>query len=151
VQYQRATEVFRALGDAMGVARSAIDLGHLACEEGALAVAHELFAEALAAFVAARHRLGIAIALEAFACAAAASGDLARALTLAGAAASVRRTVGAGAPPCEPGTRIERRVADLWERSDAEAVALRSAGAAMPLERAIAYARQAPAAAAADY
>ncbi len=50
VHYQRGAEMFRALGDAMGVARSAIDLGHLACEAGDVATAHALFGEALDAF-----------------------------------------------------------------------------------------------------
>jgi hypothetical protein len=145
VQYQRATDVFRALGDAMGVARSAIDLGHLACDEGALDVAHGLFGDALAAFVEAGHRPGVAVALEAFACAASAAGDIDRALTLAGAAANVRCRHVTGAPTVEPGTRLEPRVADLWARSDPEAAALRTAGAAMPVDRAIAYARQVPA------
>ena len=139
LHYQRGAEVFRALGDAMGAARSAIDLGHLACEEGELADGCALFGGALDAFIAGRHRLGIAIALEAFACAAVIAGDLERALTLAGAAATVRRTVGAARP--DQGTRLERRVADLWALPDRGCEALRAAGAAMPLERAIVYAR----------
>jgi predicted ATPase len=141
--YQRGAEVFRALGDALGVARSAIDLGHLACEAGELAAATALFGDALDAFVAGRHRLGIAIALEAFACAAVAAGDRDRALTLAGAAATVRRSVRGGAAPLEQGTRLERRIADLWALPDAAADALRSAGAALSLEGAIAYVREA--------
>jgi predicted ATPase len=140
--YQRGADVFRALGDAMGVARSAIDLGHLACEEGETAAACALFGDALDAFVAAGHRLGIAIALEAFACAAAAAGDRERALTLAGAAAAVRRSVGCGAAPLEQGTRLERRIADLWAEPDAAAEARRAAGAALSLEDVIAYVRE---------
>ena len=142
--YRRGADLLRALGDGLGLARSAIDLGHLACEEGDVALASDLFAEALDTFVVTRHRLGIAIALEAFACAAVVGGDLARAMTLAGAAASVRRTVGSGAPdPHDHGTRLEPGVADLWAIEDEESVARRNAGAALPLERAIAYAREA--------
>jgi predicted ATPase len=144
-RYQSAADVFRTLGDATGVARSAVDLGHLACEEGDLAGAQALFADALAAFAAACHRPGIAIALEGYACAAAIDGDRERALRLAGAAATVRRNAGLGAASCEPGTRLERRVAELWDAAGLDASALRGAGAAMPLEQAIAYARQAPA------
>jgi predicted ATPase len=140
--YQRGADLLRALGDGLGQARSAIDLGHLACEEGDIVVARGLFAEALDTFVVARHRLGIAIALEAFACAAVVGGDLPRAMTLAGAAASVRRTVGAGSPdPHDHGSRLEPGVADLWTLQDAESVARRAAGAALSLERAVAYAR----------
>jgi tetratricopeptide (TPR) repeat protein len=141
--YQRGADVFRSLGDVMGVARSAIDLGHLACEAADAGRAQELFADALETFVQLNHRLGTAIALEAFACAAVVEGDLERALTLAGAAATVRRTVGAGpSDALDQGTRLERRVADLWGLDDTEAIAWRSAGAAMPLDAAVAYARR---------
>ena len=92
----------------MGVARSAIDLGHLACEEGDIATAHALFGEALDTFERLDQRLGVAIALEAFACAALVDGDRDRALTLAGAAAAVRRAGGAFAPGAlHQGTRVE--------------------------------------------
>ena len=138
VHYQRGADLFRAIGDAMGVARSAIDLGHLACEEGDVAAAHALFGEALDTFERLNQRLGVAIALEAFACAALVDGDRDRALTLAGAAAAVRRAGGAFAPgPRHQGTRVERRVAELWALDDAEAAARRHAGAALPLEQAM--------------
>ena len=142
--YRRGADLLRALGDALGVARSAIDLGHLACEEGDVALASDLFAGALDTFVVTRHRLGIAIALEAFACAAVVGGDRDRAMTLAGAAAAVRRTVGSGAPGPHDRARGWSGASPSCGRStDAEAVARRNAGAALPLERAIAYAREA--------
>ena len=128
----------------MGVARSAIDLGHLACEEGDTATAHARFGEALDTFERLDQRLGIAIALEAFACAALVDGDRDRALTLAGAAAAVRRAGGAFVPGAlHQGTRVECRIAELWALDDADACARRSAGASLPLERAIVLARQA--------
>jgi tetratricopeptide (TPR) repeat protein len=140
--YHQGAEVFRRLGDPLGVARSAIDLGHLACEDGDAARARALFAEALDAFVAADHPLGIAIALEGCACAAEARGDRERALTLAGAAAAVRRGAGAGACGArDAGTRLEGRVAALWALDDPAAVARRDAGAVLPLGEAIALAR----------
>jgi len=143
-QYQRGADLFRASGDAMGVARSAIDLGHLACEEGDVATAHARFGEALDAFERLGQRLGIAIALEAFACAALVDGDRDRALTLAGAAAAVRRAGGAFAPgPLHQGTRVEQRVAELWALDDVEAGVRRHSGLSLPLEQAIALARQA--------
>lgn len=141
--YRRGADVFRALGDVMGVARSAVDLGHLACEEGDVAAAYALFADALERFAGVNHRLGIAIALEAFACAAVAAGDLDRGLTLAGAAATVRRGVGASAAGAhDQGTRLDPRVADLWVLDAPAAVARREAGAMMSLEQAVAYARR---------
>jgi predicted ATPase len=144
IHYQRGADLFRALGDAMGVARSAIDLGHLACEAGETATAHALFGEALDTFERLNHRLGVAIAFEAFACAALVDGDRDRALTLAGAAAALRRAGGAFVPgPLHQGTRVERRVAELWALDDADACARRDAGASLPIERAIALARQA--------
>ena len=145
VHYQRAANLFRALGDVMGMARSAIDLGHLACEAGDSATAHALFGDALDAFERAHQRLGVAIALEAFACVALVDGDRERALTLAGAAATVRRASGAFVPGAlQQGTRVDGRVAELWALEDADAARLRGVGAALPLERAIALARQAP-------
>jgi len=144
--YQRGADLFRAIGDVLGVARSAIDLGHLACEERDLAAAHALFGEALDTFEGLDQRLGVAIALEAFACAALVEGDRDRALTLAGAAAAVRRAGGAFAPGRpDQGTRVERRVAELWALDDPDAAALRDAGASLPIERALALARQAAA------
>ena len=148
--YRRGADIFRAVGDTLGVARSAIDLGHLACEAGDLAVAHALFTEAMQAFAEIHRRLGIAIALEAFACAAILLDDRDRALTLAGAAASVRRTVGAGAASgLWQGTRRERAIVNLWAHDDAQARARRSAGARLAVDQAVAYAlevtkRQAP-------
>jgi predicted ATPase len=144
VQYQRGADLFLGLGDMMGVARSAIDLGHLACEEGDVATAHARFGEALDSFERLNQRLGVAIALEAFACAAVVDGDRDRALTLAGAAASLRQASGAFAPGAlHQGTRVERRIAELWALDDADADARRRAGASLPLERAVALARQA--------
>jgi tetratricopeptide (TPR) repeat protein len=143
VHYQRGADLFGAAGDAMGVARSAIDLGLLSCEEGDIAAAHALFGEALDTFERLDQGLGVAIALEAFACAALLDGDRDRALMLAGAAAAVRRAGGAFAPGRpDQGTRVERRIAELWALADPDATALRGAGAALPLERAIALARR---------
>jgi predicted ATPase len=144
VQYQRGADLFRTIGDVMGTARSTIDLGHLACEAGDVSTAYALFGEALDAFERVHQRLGVAIALEAFACAAIVDGERDRALTLAGAAAALRRAGGAAGPgPLHQGTRVERRVAELWALDDADACARRNAGAALPIERAIAFARQA--------
>jgi tetratricopeptide (TPR) repeat protein len=140
--YLRGAELFRRLGDAFGVARSAIDLGHLACDAGDVAGAQARFLEALETFTAANHRLGIAIALDACACAAAVRGDRGRALRLAGAAAAVRRGAGAGAcGAADQAARLERGVADLWALDDAGAAALRQAGAALSLDEALALAR----------
>jgi len=143
LHYQRGADLFRASGEALGVARSAIDLGHLACEEGDIATAHALFGEALDTFERLSQRIGVAIVLEAFACAALVAGDRQRALTLAGAAAAVRRSGGAYGPgSLGQGTRAEHRVAELWALTDADAVARRTAGASLPIEQAIALARQ---------
>ncbi|MFI5078456.1 MAG: ATP-binding protein, partial [Vicinamibacteria bacterium] len=144
VHYQRGADLFRAAGDVIGMARSAIDLGHLACEEGDVATAHALFGEALDTFERLDQRLGVAIALEAFACAALVDGDRVRALTLVGAAAAARRAGGAFAPgPLHQGTRVDCRVAELWALADADASGQRSAGESLPLEQAVALARQA--------
>ena len=143
-RYQRGADIFRSLGDPMGVARSAIDLGHLACEEGDLAAAHALFTDALNAFAASDHKLGVAIALEAFVYAAAQQGQSDRAFTLAGAASGVRQTVGSTAiagPDQDAG--VDRRLAGIMSRDDARLRAKWIEGSAMPVERAIEYARTA--------
>jgi tetratricopeptide (TPR) repeat protein len=155
--YQSGADIFRALGDPMGVARSAVDLGYLACEEGDFAAAHARFSDALRAFAALNHKLGIAIALEAFACAAVERQQFDRALTLAGAAAGVRRTVGSmattvyesaasrdpegqGFGPGHDDARLDRRLASVWSLDDGHARSCRNAGATMPVERAMQYA-----------
>ncbi len=149
--YQRGAGIFRLLRDPMGVARSAVDLGYLACEEGDLAAAHALFTDALNASVASNHKLGIAISLEAFACAAIQQDRFDHALTLAGAAAGVRRTVGSastaarhvggrGFSAAADGSCFDSRLAGLWSLDDAHAMACRNAGAAMSIEQAVEYA-----------
>jgi predicted ATPase len=140
--YQQGADRFRSLGDQRGVARSAIDLGHLACEEGDLAAAHALFMDALNAFAASDHKLGVAIALEAFAYAAAQQGQYDRAFTLAGAASGVRQTVGSTASAgADQDVSVDRRLAGMMSRDDARLRSKWIEGSAMPVERAIEYAR----------
>ncbi len=91
-------------------------------------------------FTGLRHRRGIARVLDGFAGLAARAGDVQRALTLAGAAAALRQTLGAPRRPRDRG-RVDETVDELRRRQDGASVrAYWTAGAAMALEDAIRYA-----------
>ena len=94
---RQGLETFRALGSAWGIGSSLSDLGALARRRGDHDRARELYREALSQFDLLRHRRGIARLLEALAVAATDRGDAGavRALTLAGAAATLRLRIGA--------------------------------------------------------
>jgi predicted ATPase len=96
-RYHDAARMFEELGNRWGVARTACDQGHLACDEGNAPAAALHFTDALKTFEQLGHRRGVVSSLEGWARLAAEQGDRARAFTLAGAAAAVRRTTGAEA------------------------------------------------------
>lgn len=99
--YRNALAAFRKTGDRWGCARSLADLGHIYCKQSEFAASHAAFREALVLCSELGHRRGIARTLEGTACLAAASGDTARALTLAAAADHLRNQIGAPLPPAE--------------------------------------------------
>ena len=78
----------------MGTARSAADLGYLACDQNDFATAHSLFEEALAHSLELKHKRGIAKVLEGFAYLAVHQHNPERALRLVGAASFLRQTIG---------------------------------------------------------
>ena len=93
--YEAGVCVFRKMDDRWGLARSACDLGHLACEEGHYDSARAFFHDALIAFRDLDQKRGMASALEGLALLAHHEAESARSLTLAGAAAALRRAIGA--------------------------------------------------------
>ena len=93
--YEAGADVFRKTDNRWGLARSACDLGHLACEEGSYDSARAFFHDALTVFRELEHKRGMASALEGLARLAHQEAESARALTLAGAAAALRRATGA--------------------------------------------------------
>ena len=112
--YQRALAAFREAGDAWGTARSLTDLGYVNCEQGGHLPARDAFREALQTFVELGHRRGIARALEGFACLAVAQGHAARALTLAAAAANLRRLISAPLPQAEQ-VKLDQTLQAAWK------------------------------------
>jgi predicted ATPase/DNA-binding winged helix-turn-helix (wHTH) protein len=93
--YEQGLAIFRELGDCWGTAGTLADLGTLAREERDCARAHSLYRESLKIFQQLEHKRGIARLLECFACSAAAQQQAERSLRLAGAAAALRKNIGA--------------------------------------------------------
>jgi predicted ATPase len=138
--YQEGADIFRRQGERWGMARSSADLGYLACDQDDSASAHSLFEEALAIFLELGHKRGIAKVLEGFAYLAAHQNNPERALTLAGAASSLRQTIGAPSRPKEQ-AKLDAALKPAWQQGDsAAAKATWVAGWKMRLEEAIQYA-----------
>jgi predicted ATPase len=96
--YEEATSLFRGIGDEWGVAHSLKSLGNAARDRGDYAKAEYFYKEGLNIFREMRRTLSMAQVLEAFVCCAAVEHKWTSALTLAGAAAALRRTVGTPLP-----------------------------------------------------
>jgi len=137
--YEEGAKLFRDRGDPWGAARSLADLGDLAREQNELNTASGLFKDALAIFTGLRHRRGIARVLDGFAGLAARTGNVQRALTLAGAAAALRQTLGAPRRPRDRG-RVDEAVDELRRQDGASMRSYWTTGATMGLEDAIRYA-----------
>jgi len=144
VLYQRALLAFREVGDQWGSARSLTDLGCIDCEQGNYAGAHAAYREALEIFAGLGHRRGAARALEGYACLALAREHPTRALTLAAAAAHLRRLISAPLPQAEQ-LKLDSTLQPAWkslsEREGKDAWAL---GFSMSLEKAIQYSLEEP-------
>ena len=93
--YEQGLAIFRQLGDRWGVAGTLADLGSLAREQRNWPTAHSLYRESIKIFQELEHKRGIARLLECFACSAASQLQAERSLRLAGAAAALRRNIGA--------------------------------------------------------
>ncbi len=106
--YQRALSIFREEGDPWGCARSLTDLGYIDFEQGDYLAAHMAFREAMEIFAGLGQRRGMARVLEGYACLALAERCAARALTLAAAAAHLRRLI------CAPLSQAEQSKLDRW-------------------------------------
>jgi predicted ATPase/DNA-binding winged helix-turn-helix (wHTH) protein len=137
--YRRALTAFRKTADPWGSARSLTDLGYIDCEEGNHLGGHTAFREAMELFAGLGHRRGMARVLEGYACLALAEGHAARALTLASAAAQLRRLISAPLPQAEQ-SKFDRWLAPAWETlSEAEGKNAWANGAAMSPEKAMQY------------
>ncbi len=137
--YRRALSAFRKTGDPWGSARSLTDLGYIDCEQGNHLEGHTAFREAMELFAGLGHRRGMARVLEGYACLALAEGQAARALTLASAAAQLRRLISAPLPQAEQ-SKFDRWLAPAWGTlSEAEGKDAWARGAAMSPEKAMQY------------
>lgn len=92
--YEQSLATFRELGDLWGMAASLADLGNLARDQGDGSAAQRLYGESIKIFQQLGHKRGVARVLECFACLAVAQ-EPRQSLRLAGAAAAVRKLLGA--------------------------------------------------------
>jgi predicted ATPase/DNA-binding winged helix-turn-helix (wHTH) protein len=135
--YERALAAFRQAGDLWGIARSLTDLAYIDCEQGEHRAGRIAYREALEIFTSLGHRRGMARALEGCACLALAQGHPARALTLASAAARLRRLISAPLSKAEQ-SKLDRTLEPAWKLlSDPAAKGAWAEGSEMGLERAI--------------
>ncbi len=135
--YEQALQMFRDLADRWGIAGTLADLGNLARKQRDYPTACALYRESIKLFRELEHKRGIARLLECFAVAAADQLEAERSLRLAGAAAALRRNIGAPLTPAEQ-NKLELML------NQARQILTNSVGAnvwlegwAMPVEKAI--------------
>ena len=134
---ERSLASFRELGDQWGIAASLADLGNLARDQRDFVRAQALHEESMRIFQELGHKRGIARLLEAFAGAAIAQSRPERALRLAGAAASLRKTLGTPIPAAEQ-EKLERSLEPARRALSGESgAAAWMEGWEMPLAKAI--------------
>jgi tetratricopeptide (TPR) repeat protein len=105
--YLQSLATFRVLEDRWGIAGSLSDLGNVAREENDYRAAESLYRQSMEIFQVLEYKRGIAKLLESFACSAAAQSQPERSLRMAGAAAALRKSVGAPLTPGEQ-TKLEQ-------------------------------------------
>ena len=104
--YEQSLAIFRELDNRWGIAGTLADLGSLASEEANYPTANSMYRESMKLFQELGHQRGIARLLECFACSAAAQRESERSLRLAGAAAALRKNIGAPLTPAD-GVKLE--------------------------------------------
>jgi predicted ATPase len=135
--YEKSLATFRELGDGWGIAASLADLGNLARAQKEYLSADELYQQSMREFHQLGHKRGVARVLECFASSAAEQSQPERSLRLAGAAAAVRKSVGAPLTPAEQDA-LEKAL-----QSAREALSISAGGSAwlegwmMPVEKAV--------------
>jgi predicted ATPase/DNA-binding winged helix-turn-helix (wHTH) protein len=137
--YERALSAFRKAEDPWGSARSLTDLGYIDCEQRSHLAGRAAFREAMEIFARLGHRRGMARALEGYACLALAEGHATRALTLAAAAAHLRRLISAPLSQAEQ-SKLDRRLVRAWKSlSELEGKGGWANGSAMSVKEAVQY------------
>jgi tetratricopeptide (TPR) repeat protein len=104
--YEQSLAIFRELDNQWGIAGTLADLGSLASVQENYPTANSMYRESIKLFRELGHQRGIARLLELFACSAAAQLESERSLRLAGAAAALRKNIGAPLTPAE-GAKLE--------------------------------------------
>jgi predicted ATPase len=99
--YEEGLAIFREVDDRWGIAGTLADLGSLAREKSDYSTARSMYRGSIKVFRELDHRRGIARLLEYFACLAAAQLEAERSLRLAGAAAALRKNIGAPLTPAD--------------------------------------------------
>ena len=105
--FQAALDLYRQIDARPEMARCLAGMGWVALAQGDLAAASACLTESMQLSLAAGHRLAIARGLQALAALAGASGDLAQAVRLAGAAQAVFEAIGP-LPSAAAGQRLDR-------------------------------------------
>jgi hypothetical protein len=120
-RYEQSLAIFRELGDKWGIAGCLVDLGNLARDHGDYQTSRSHYAESLKLFQELGQKRGMARLLDCLACSAALQFQPERALRLAGAAAAMRRVLGAPLLLTEQ-ARLEKTL-DLARRSVSPTIA----------------------------
>ena len=141
--YSESADAFRDAGDRAGLGRSHAELGHVACDAGNYDAASSMFDEALRILLELGHKRGVARVFDCFAYMAVRQRNFVRALILAGAAARLRRSLGARVRASEKAWLEETvRLARMHQDSESAGRAW-DAGCRMTLKEAIEFARDA--------
>jgi tetratricopeptide (TPR) repeat protein len=135
--YEQSLAAFRQLNDDWGVASCLLDMGNLSGGQGNYEEAQRLYGESLRRFQQLGHKRGIARVLESVAASAAAQGNAESSLRMAGAAAALRKAVGAPLTPAEQ-AKLEKSL-DTARRSlsNNADLAVWMEGWAMPVDQAV--------------
>jgi predicted ATPase len=138
--YEESVAKFRALGERSGTAACLYDLAALAVDAGDCATAQKLHSEALTLYRELGHRSDIPRVLEGMTRCALKAGALERALTLAGSAAAMRKTLSLTVQESAQ-VELDRGLDEARLRmTSSEAAASWMTGWGMPPEQAIAFA-----------
>jgi predicted ATPase/DNA-binding winged helix-turn-helix (wHTH) protein len=138
--YERALHLFRQVADHWGVARSLTDLAYIFHAQGDCDSGEAACREALQICSTLGHRRGIARALEGSACLAVSQGTASRVLTLAAAAAELRRSIGVHLHRSDQ-FQLDQALLPAWQSLTPEqGRSAWSHGTAMTLEAALSFA-----------
>jgi predicted ATPase/tRNA A-37 threonylcarbamoyl transferase component Bud32 len=135
--YEEGLDIFRKIGDRWGIAGTLADLGNLANEQRDYSRAHLLYRESIMIFEELEHKRGVARLLECFACSAAAQSRPERSFRLAGAAAALRKRIGAPLTPAEQIILEKNLDAARRAMTHASVATAWLEGWALPIEKAV--------------